>query len=237
MDSDALACALTSLIAVSVVESIKMCARRGWLDRQLARKCMHICVGPLFLACWPLFSAAGQWYAALVPLAIVAKFAATGLGMPLPGAADEIASMSRTGAKEELLRGPLLYGASFVALTLWRFQRLPAAVALTSLCVGDGLAELVGVRLGRWSGHLPWSPRKSWAGSVAFVCGSFVASCIVAVDFRARGWCADATLSQLAAPLALAALVGAARESLPMRDVDNVLVPGAVALVLAMYNL
>ena len=229
---DLIACLATGLLCVAVVECVKACARARLVDSQLARKCMHVAVGPIFFACWPLFSASGALYAAIVPLVMALKFAATGLGAPLPGAADEIRAMSRSGRRQELLRGPLLYGIAFAAATVLAFQRVSAAAALMSLCVGDGLAELVGVRFGRaWPGALPWSPRKSWAGSAAFLGGATVASLAAAAALHAWGLSA-ATAAELWRPLLAACAVGALVESLPMPDVDNLLVPAAVGLTL-----
>ena len=74
----------------------------------------------------------------------------------------------------------------------------------------------------------PWSPRKSWAGSGAFLVSSFVACMIGAGAFYRVGWSALPAI-EIWLPLLLASLVGAAVESLPWKDVDNILVPFAVA--------
>ena len=73
-------------------------------------------------------------------------------------------------------------------------------------------------------------PRKSWAGSGAFLVSSFVACLIGAVAFYRVGWSALPAI-EIWLPLLLASLVGAAVESLPWKDVDNILVPFAVANV------
>ena len=49
-----------------------------------------------------------------------------------------------------------------------------AMVALSSLCAGDGLAEVVGRRIGKHK--LPWNKGKSWEGSAACVTGAYAAS-------------------------------------------------------------
>lgn len=51
--------------------------------------------------------------------------------------------MQRSGRREELLRGPLLYAAVHVAATLIWWRHSPCGVlALAILCAGDGLAEV-----------------------------------------------------------------------------------------------
>ena len=44
------------------------------------------------------------------------------------------------------------------------------AVAMALMCGGDGLADVVGRRLGP-ANPLPWNPAKSWAGSAAMLLG------------------------------------------------------------------
>ncbi len=57
--------------------------------------------------------------------------------------------MQRSKRRQELLKGPLLYGVVIVASTLWFWRDAPAGVmGLAVLCMGDGLAEVVGRRFG-----------------------------------------------------------------------------------------
>ena len=81
------------------------------------------------------------------------------------------------------------------------------------------------------STKLPWSPRKSWPGSLAFLVSAWAASMLFGALFYQWGWC-SVSPRQMIAPLLLASLAGAAVESLPFTDVDNLLVPAAVGAVL-----
>jgi dolichol kinase len=51
----------------------------------------------------------------------------------------------------------------------WRESPV-GVVAFSLMCGGDGLADIVGRRLGRGN-PLPWNPGKSWAGSGAMFFG------------------------------------------------------------------
>lgn len=176
---DVCAFALSSSVMLATVESVKLCASKGLFDRHFTRKLMHIAVGPIFLLLWPLFSGEGSshLWAAAVPLAMTAKFALTGLGL-LDSEAD-VDAMSRTGQREELLRGPLLYGLVFVCSTALAFRTVASAASLMALCAGDGMADVIGRAVG--THKLPWSSRKSWAGSLAFVCFAFAGSSLFSV--------------------------------------------------------
>ena len=138
--------------------------------------------------------------------------------------------MSRTGRREELLRGPTLYGLVFCAVTFFWWRRLDGATALLALCVGDGVAEPAGRRWGGGPG-LPWNPRKSWAGTAAFLASALAASALAAARFHALGW-SDAPWRDALPALARACVVGALAESLPLVDVDNAVVPIAVLVAM-----
>mgnify|MGYP003685841217 CR=1 FL=1 len=228
---DAIAFGASSLGMVAFVETVKALAARGVFSSLAARKLMHIGCGPLFVLTWPLFSERGASAASCVPLAMSLKFAATGLGLLRNDA--EVRAMSRTGAPRELLRGPLLYGLAFVALTRLCWRSAPGVAGMMALCFGDGMAEVVGRRYGAARrARLPWSPRKSWIGSAAFLV-SAAASGLASVGlFHQLGW-VEAPPAALLAPLLLAVLAGCIVESLPLNDADNVLVPLVVAAVLA----
>jgi dolichol kinase len=228
---DVLAFAASSMGMVVFVESVKALAAHGVCSSVVARKFMHIGCGPLFVLTWPLFTQQGSSIASLVPLAMTLKFAATGLGLlKSRHALAEVRAMSRTGDPAELLRGPMLYGIAFCALTRFCWRSVPGVAAMMALCMGDGLAEV----FGRIYGHarLPWSPKKSWAGSAAFLLSAVVSSAAFAELFRVWGW-STATTGELIGPLLLACAAGCVVESLPLRDVDNVLVPFVVAAILS----
>ena len=78
-------------------------------------------------------------------------------------------------------RGPLYYVIVLVAATALYWRGSPVGLVAASLmCGGDGLADIVGRRLGR--GHrLPWNADKSWAGSAAMFAGGGVGP-------RGMGW-------------------------------------------------
>ena len=230
MDSDAVASVISAAIVLSVVELVKLVTQKGLVCRHHARKLMHVGVGPIFLLTWRLFSDGphAKYYAAVVPLGMTAKFALTGLGVirgSFLGADAEVRAMSRTGNRTELLRGPLAYGITFVVCTVRGFRQVGAAAALMALCFGDGLAEPVGRRYGEAPlGKLPWSPKKTWAGSLAVFFGSFVSSLAFAAIFHGWGF-SSSPPGEVQPALLLASIAGALVESLPLADVDNLLVP------------
>jgi phytol kinase len=211
---------------------LRMCdafAHHGWVSSSLSRKLIHIGTGPLFVLTWLLFAdtPSARYWAALVPLAITVQFALVGLGLWHDPAA--VKAMSRSGDRREILRGPLLYGIVFVALTVLFWKDSPVGIiALMVLCGGDGLADVVGKRVA--TRPLPWSLRKTWAGSIAMFAGGFIFSLALYTVFYAVG-IFDAPALFVLPALFVIAISAAAVESLPFSDLDNITAPAAAVLL------
>ncbi len=207
-------------------------AHRGWISAPLSRKIIHMGTGPLFVLCWLLFRnvPSARFLAALVPLAITAQFALVGLGIMRDPEAVE--AMSRSGDPREILKGPLFYGIVFVILTIFYWRDSPIGiVALMLLCGGDGLADVVGKRFGIRT--LSWSSRKSWGGTLSMLIGGWVFAMLVLGAYALAG-VFPGPWSRYLLPVTLIALAGAAIESLPYADIDNVTVP-LVAVLLGSF--
>jgi uncharacterized protein (TIGR00297 family) len=130
--------------------------------------------------------------------------------------------------------GILLYPLSVLLLILVFSRRLDiVAAAWGILAFGDGMATLVGRRIGGrpW----PWNHEKTIAGTIAFaVCGGLGA---VALACWTRPAVAPLPSWQfeIVAPLA-AAVVAALVETIPVRLDDNVSVPATAGAVLGLAS-
>ena len=224
-----LALLLTFVIAVAWLRIMDFAAHQGWVESRLSRKIIHIGTGPIFVLCWLLFP--GEWYdrylAALVPGLITVQFALIGLGIVKDDAS--VKAMSRSGDPREILRGPLYYGIMFVLMTVIFWKDSPVGiVALMMMCGGDGIADLVGRRFK--SPKLFHSPAKSVAGSLGVFFGGWVLSAFVLAMYLLAG-VFDGPVSAYLLPLTVIAAVATVIESLPQRDVDNITVTFAAALL------
>jgi phytol kinase len=229
--SNFIALILTFAVALIFLRLMDFCARRGWIESKLSRKLIHIGTGPIFVLCWLMFrdTLEARWLAALVPFAITVQFALVGSGILKDEAA--VQAMSRTGQPKEILRGPLLYGVMFVALTLIYWKDTPTGItALMMMCGGDGFADLVGSRLK--SPKLAWNKDKSVAGSLAFFLGGWILTALILWFYVIARIFSGPLLGYLI-PITLIALVSALVESLPIKDVDNLTV--TLAAVMAGY--
>ncbi|KAL6070066.1 Phosphatidate cytidylyltransferase [Balamuthia mandrillaris] len=226
---------LTAACALSWVAVVKSLVRLRILSTSSLRKLLHIGTGPIYLACWNLFTTAerARWLACLVPLGLTLKFAAVGLG--LLHDPDTVNSMARNGKPTELLRGPFLYGMVFVATTVLFWGNSPTGICmLMLLCGGDGFAEVVGRLYGRH--RLPHNPQKSWEGSMACFFFSILFQGIFLYWFRSLGWFVDGT-DDLQSIIFWTSLVGAFVESLPVLSFfDNLTVPLSAYFVIRLLR-
>lgn len=209
-------------------------AHRGWVSSPVSRKIIHMGTGPIFVLCWLLFPEVqyARYLAALVPLGITAQFLLVGLGAIKDQASVD--AMSRNGDPREILKGPLYYGLVFVVLALlyWR-DSMVGIVALMLLCGGDGLADIVGKKMGKM--RIPWSKEKSIQGSIAMFVGGWTMTLGVLFVYIRSG-IFDVAFGSLLAPVTLIALAGTLMESLPFKDIDNITVP-TLAVVLGNFLL
>ncbi len=220
---------LTLAIALAWLRMMDFAAHQGWIESRLSRKIIHIGTGPIFVLCWLLFP--GAWYdrylAALVPGLITAQFGLIGLGIIKDEAS--VKAMSRSGDPKEILRGPLYYGIMFVLMTVLFWRNSPIGiVALMMMCGGDGIADIVGRSFK--SPKLFHSPAKSVAGSLGVFFGGWILSALVLWVYVTRGGFPGPMTIYLL-PLTIIAMMATIIESLPQRDIDNITVTVASALL------
>ncbi|XP_040376070.1 probable phytol kinase 2, chloroplastic [Oryza brachyantha] len=167
--------AVTAGVALALLRFFEELAKRGVFEQKLNRKLVHITIGLVFLLFWPLFSPGSYapFLAAVAPGINIIRMLLLGLGVMKNEAM--VKSMSRSGDHRELLKGPLYYATTITFATSVFWRTSPIAIALIcNLCAGDGIADIVGRRLGQEK--LPYNPNKSYAGSIAMVLAGFLAS-------------------------------------------------------------
>uniref|UniRef100_A0A0E0JQK9 Uncharacterized protein n=1 Tax=Oryza punctata TaxID=4537 RepID=A0A0E0JQK9_ORYPU len=167
--------AVTAGVALALLRFFEELAKRGVFEQKLNRKLVHITIGMVFLLFWPLFSSGSYapFLAAVAPGINIIRMLLLGLGVMKNEAM--VKSMSRSGDPRELLKGPLYYATTITFATSIFWRTSPIAIALIcNLCAGDGIADIVGRRLGQEK--LPYNPNKSYAGSIAMALAGFLAS-------------------------------------------------------------
>lgn len=141
----------------------------------------------------------------------------------------------REDAQRGFAAGVVLYPLVLLILVLIFWHRLEIVAAVWAiLAFGDGMATLAGRALAGAEGtgaRLPWNPRKSWVGSLAFwVFGTFGAGSALWWTLAHQGL--ETAPSPLFVAAALTAAMAAWVESWPVRLDDNLTVPLSSAALL-----
>jgi len=222
---DGLALAAALIVMLSFEAFVKGLVAHNVVSTVTGRKMLHIMCGPIFISLWPLFTddnPYAKWLAALCPAFMTLKFALVGAGLlHMP---KVVASMSRSGDRRELLRGPTCYGVVFTASTLLFWRNLTGVMALITLCMGDASAEIVGTRYGRVGGRIPWNRKKSKAGTLAFFLASVVSGAVLVGSLERHGWWPAQEPRELFVRLSAIAGAAALAESLDWGEWDNLAV-------------
>ncbi|XP_074285561.1 putative phytol kinase 3, chloroplastic [Silene latifolia] len=185
--SDGCATAVAGGVALGLLRLWQETAKRGVFDKKLNRKLVHISIGLAFMLCWPLFSSGsrGAVLASLIPGVNILRMLVIGLGIQKDEAT--VKSMSRFGDHRELLKGPMYYAATITFACVYYWRTSPIGIgAICNLCAGDGLADIVGRRLGKHK--LPYNKDKSFAGSIAMLVAGFLTSVAFMLYFSQFGF-------------------------------------------------
>ncbi len=190
----------------------------GLTRGELARKSVHMAVGGVAFAMRPL----GPLGSTLAALAAVLHNA---LLLPLYGGRR----LWRAGESERgFALGIVLYPIAVLLLVLLYWNRLEIAAAVWGiLAFGDGMAGIVGQAVGAGN-PLPWNPRKSWAGTIAYLVFGGTGAYVL-LQWTAPGdYPAGFALAVAAAAAAFAAWL----ESQPQGLDDNLGVPLVTSILL-----
>lgn len=218
-------------VAVAVASSLwlflwQQLTTRNVVPSTVTRKVVHISCGPLLIMLWPFYSNLqfARYIAATVPFIVFMR-------LRFSSNSSLARAISRTGDESEAREGPLYYVMVLIALNVFLWKDIAAAVAVAQLCFGDGFAEIIGRKFGqnsKWT--LPFKTGKSVAGSFAFVTAAFVASFALLKWFDLHGlYVASMDNAHVALVLLAVSVACAAVELLPKNIIgdDNV----AIALV------
>ena len=239
---------LTGLLGYAFVQVITyLTVTKQYLVSRDARKIIHTLSAPLFMLFWPLFEhhhPSSRVFAAIVPilngirLFIASQSPAQDSGSDQPDMSESALAqaVSRSGNSKEALGGPFIY-VCMLAISIVAFwtESPHGIIAMSTLAAGDGMADIVGRRYGS-KNPWPYNPRKSIAGSLAFVSASAVTSLalILWIQYTGSGL---ATLSsqyttlEVATNILIISTVAAIVETIPWLGDDNYTVPISAALL------
>ena len=214
---NALVALLTFLYVFSVPPLMDYLVTNHGLSRDISRKITHICAGTVIVFL-PLFQD-GHW-SQYLNVSVYVVWALLFIQKGLFAADDDqaVKTMTRTGDKKELLRGTFYFVIVGIICGTLYYKQFPGVLAMAVLGWGDGLAPIVGMKMGRMKYRV--FCEKTVEGSLAFFLGSALAGIFFV-------WLIVPAALNVPVILIIA-LVATIIEGLSPREVDNILIPAAV---------
>lgn len=197
----------------AVVGIMNYLVKKKNFPKDISRKIVHIAAGS-WLVCW-LFMNDAHWskYFNILP-AFIWVILLLLKGFTAKPDDEAVKTMTRTGDRKELLKGPLYFAAVMcIAGTAW-YKTPYALTAMGFLGWGDGLAPL----FGQWFGKHKYNflSEKSIEGSAAF----FIFGLLGAIVFNMLFY-PEITWGIILVCGVAATLIEAASP----KDLDNILIP------------
>ncbi len=199
---------------LAIVGGLSEVLRRTGAQPETTRKVVHIGAGHVILIAW--WMSVPAW-AGMVASGVFSSIALLSYRFPLlPG----INSVGRKSL------GTFFYALSIGLLIFWFWplqQPQYAAIGILTMTWGDGLAALVGQRFGRHPYQI-WGEKKSWEGSLAMLCVSYVVCAAVLLGV-------DGLTLEIWAIAGASAALATLLESVSKYGIDNLSVPlGSAAI-------
>jgi phytol kinase len=211
--------ALTFVYVFGLVALLNFCVTKFGLPQDISRKITHIGAGSL-IGFLPLYSDS-DWSKYLnVTIFVVWIALLVQKGFFANPDDEAVKTMTRTGDRRELLKGPLYFVIVGTICGIFFYKTLPGIVAMATLGWGDGVAPIVGSRYGRWKYKI--FSDKSIEGSLTMLIFAFAASIFFV-------WLVIPSEFNLSHILLLAVLATVVEGCSP-KEVDNILIPTAVIL-------
>ena len=211
------ATALTFVYVFGLVALLNLCVTRFGMPQDLSRKITHIGAGSL-IGFLPLYSDL-DWSKYLNVTIFVVWIALLIYKGLFANPEDEaVKTMTRTGDRRELLKGPLYFVIVATICGTLFYKSFPGIVAMATLGWGDGVAPIVGSKYGRLKYKI--FSDKSFEGSLSMFIFAFAASLFFV-------WLVLPSFVNISRILLLA-FVATIVEGCSPKEVDNILIPVAV---------
>jgi dolichol kinase len=171
-----LAALLTIVYVFSFVALMEVCVTRFGLARDLSRKITHIGAG-MIIAFLPLFDDT-HWSKYLnVSIFVIWIFLLVQKGLFADVNDEAVKTMTRTGDRRELLKGPLYFVIVATICGTLFYKTFEGVLAMAVLGWGDGMAPVIGSRYGKIKYKI--LSQKSLEGSLTMFASAFIGSLLL----------------------------------------------------------
>lgn len=208
---------LTFIYVFGLVALMNFCVTRFRLPQDISRKITHIGAGSIIIFL-PLYSDL-HWSKYLnILIMFVWLILLVQKGFFADPNDEAVKTMTRTGDRGELLKGPLYFVVVAIICGTLFYKTFPGIVAMACLGWGDGFAPIIGSRYGRWKYEI--LSNKTVEGSLAMFIFSFAASIFFV-------WLITPSTLNISR-IFIVALVAVLVEGCSPKEIDNLLIPATV---------
>ncbi len=214
---------LGGLVYVFGIVAIMDLAVKKGFPQDLSRKVVHITAGS-WLIFWPLYNP-DHWtkYLNITP-ALIWTMLLLIKGFTAKPDDQAVKTMTRTGDRRELLKGPLYFTLVMNIMGTLFFYSPGALSSMGFLGWGDGLAPVFGKRFGKHKYHI--FSDKTVEGSIAFFFFGFFGALFFNLLF----------FGQINISLLITtALITTIIEGFSPKDIDNILIPLSSMIVYYLF--
>jgi phytol kinase len=211
--------AVVSVIYVfTVVAVMDKFVKKGF-PQDVSRKIVHIAAGS-WIFFWAFFNNS-HWskYFNIAP-AFIWAILLLQKGFFAKPDDEAVKTMTRTGDKRELLRGPFYFTLVMILMGTIFYNVSLSVTAMSYLGWGDGIAPIIGKKYGKHKYN--FLSEKSIEGSISFLIAGFLSA--VFFNYFLFG---NINLVQVF----IAGILATIAEALSPKDLDNILVPFFICLL------
>lgn len=215
--------AVSVVYVFAVVALMDILVKKKVIPQDISRKIVHIAAGS-WLIFW-LFFDDTHWskYFNIAPALIWAVLLLI-KGFTADENDEAVKTMTRTGNRQELLKGPLYFTIVMCIMGTIYYKSIFALTAMGILGFGDGLAPLFGKRFGKHKFKI--LSEKSIEGSLAFLVFGFIGALIFNSLFGIK---IDLQF------FIIVTIFTTIIEAISPKDLDNLLIPIAVGFAILLY--
>ncbi len=212
-----LAALFTIIYVFSLVALMEVFVTRFGLARDLSRKITHIGAG-MIIAFLPLFDDThwSKYFNVSIFVIWIALLVQKGLFADVNDKA--VKTMTRTGDRRELLKGPLYFVIVATICGTLFYKTFEGVLAMAILGWGDGMAPIIGSRYGKIKYQI-LSP-KSVEGSLTMFVSAFVASLLLIQFIVPQEYNFNRIL--------ILSAIATVAEGISPKELDNFIIPLAV---------
>ncbi|MBW4624679.1 MAG: phosphatidate cytidylyltransferase [Brasilonema octagenarum HA4186-MV1] len=219
-----IATALTFVYVFGLVALLNIFVTKFGLPQDISRKITHIGAGSV-IGFLPLYSDL-HWSKYLnVTIFVVWIVLLVYKGLFAQPDDQAVNTMTRTGDRRELLKGPLYFVIVATLCGTLLYKTFPGIVAMTTLGWGDGVAPIIGSKYGKLKYTI--LSNKSWEGSISMFVFAFAASVFFV-------WLIIPSQLNIMRILLLA-FIATVVEGCSPKEIDNILIPVAVIVAASFF--